>query len=111
MSAQGALKADQLTLGKLSIDWLVQAGIRITVLAGLVDTRTGKSRAWVDGTGIVWSERTTKAMEALRLSMEGDLAAEHLAGGTVAAGEGKGLQLPAPGLSEHLGTNDEVPSV
>ena len=112
MSVKGQLKADQLNLGRITIDWMKQQGLQVQVLAALVDTQSGKSRAWVDGTGIIWSEKTGKALEALRLAVEEDLAREHLSGVVgEGASEQRGVQLPATGLAEHLGTTDEPPSV
>jgi hypothetical protein len=114
MSVNGSLKADQLILGRLTIDWLKQLP-QVTVLAACVDSKTGSTRAWLDGTGIQWSESTAKALEALRLSIEEDIASAHMDGvypNAVDTTEGKsGLRVPTSGLAEHLGTRDDTPSV
>lgn len=115
MSVKGTLRADELRLGRMSIDWLKQSP-HVTVLAACVNSKTGNTHAWLDGTGVQWSEGTAKALEALRLSLEQDLAEAHMQGVLPAAGsttEGStGLRLPGTGLSEHLGTTrDDTPSV
>jgi hypothetical protein len=111
MSISGSLKVDQLTLGRVKVDWMKQQGLQVEVLAGLVDTKTGKTRAWVDGTGIIWSEKTGRALEALRQAIEEDMAKEHLTGSGETLSESRGVKIPSTGLAEHLGTSDEPPSV
>jgi len=111
MSVKGVLKADQLTVGKIVIDWMKQRGIQIEVLAGLTDTESGTTRGWVDGTGIVWSENTREALNNLREALENDIAQEHFQGGGSSGALSSGLSIPSGGLGEHIGTTDGVPSV
>jgi hypothetical protein len=113
MSMRGTLKTDQVSLGRLTIDWMKAQGLQVQVLAGLIDSSTGKTRGWMDGAGIIWSEKTGRALEALRQAIEEDLAREHFAGDvpTSTTDEPKGLSLPTGGLGEHVGTADEPPSV
>ena len=113
MSVKGVLNGSELVLGRLTVDWLKQPTLSISVLAAIIDQKTGVSHAWLDGTQVTWSKRTADALEALRKSVETDLAAVHLVGGGADSATDKpGLQLPEGGLSEHLGTTDEgVPSV
>lgn len=109
----GTLKSDQLVLGKLTIDWLRQVP-QITVLAACINSKNGQTHAWLDGTGVQWSEKTARALEALRLSLEEDLAAIHMidvsSSVTGMAEKEAGLRVPVGGLAEHLGTRDDTPS-
>lgn len=113
MSVKGTLRADQVTLGRMSIDWLKQHP-QVTVLAACVNSKTGQTHAWMDGSGVQWSEKTAKALDALRDALEEDLAGAHMSGVSADAGETTkdktGLKVSS-GIAEHLGTNDTTPSV
>lgn len=115
MSVKGTLKADQVNIGRITIDWMKQQGMLVQILAGLIDTTTGNTRGWMDGTGIIWSEKTGRAMEALRQCMEEDLAREHLTaaqGYLSTSNAPPGLTLPPGGIGEYVGAAaDEPPSV
>lgn len=114
MSVKGTLKGSELVLGRMTVDWLTQPTMSIGVLAAIVDPTTGVSHAWLDGKQVAWSEQTSNALEALRKSMERDMAKVHLVGGGATEGpaDQTGLQVPDGGLSEHLGTADgEPPSI
>ena len=112
----GRLKADQISLAKFTIDRAQQLP-KMEVLAALTNSRTGQTHGWLDGSGVQWSEKTNKALEALMRSLEEDLARTHFEGAQVVdadtsptEGQPRGLQVPSGGLSEHLGTVDDVPS-
>ena len=114
MSVKGTLKGSELVLGRLTVDWLKQPTMSVTVLAAIVDPKTGVTHAWLDGAHVVWSQKTTEAMEALQRSMESDMAKVHMVGGGAADGvaDQAGLNMPEGGLGEHIGTADgDVPSV
>ena len=112
MSINGTLKADQLVLGKFSVDWLRET-MRVTALAALVNSKTGQTHAFIDGAGVQWSTDTKRALDELRVCMESDLARVHLEGASVVeqtlASGSAGLKVS--GLGEHLGTTDGVPSI
>ncbi len=116
MTAKGRLKADTLVVAKFDIDWLKSLPA-IKVVAALTNSATGSTHGWVDSTGVQWSERTKKALQALRESLESDLATAHLEGGGSSSSDSitvdgpAGVQIPDGGLGEHLGTLDATPSV
>jgi hypothetical protein len=105
MSVKGTLRGSELVLGRLTVDWLTQPSLTITALAAIVDSTTGATHAWLDGRQVAWSSHTAKALEALRKSVESDMAAVHLiGGGATGPVDERGLEASEGGLSEHLGT-------
>jgi hypothetical protein len=114
MSVKGTLKGSELVLGRVTVDWLKQPTMSVTALAAIVDPKTGTSHAWLDGAQVTWSKKTSDALEALRKSMESDMAKVHLVSGgaTEGAADKDGLQMPEGGISEHLGTSGgDAPSI
>lgn len=113
---RGSPKFDALSVAKISIDYLKNP-IEIDVQAAFINTGTGDTHGWTRGSP-GWSDETRGLMNALRVSMERDLAARHLSGVEGAPGAatytGGGPQQPS-GLGEHLGafggTSDGTPSV
>lgn len=105
MSVKGTLRGSELVLGRLTVDWLTQPTMTITTLAAIVDPATGISHAWLDGRQVSWSQQTANALDALRKSIEADLANVHLVGG---GASGAVDDRSEGGLSEHLGTADGV---
>lgn len=116
MTIKGRLRSDQMTLAQFSIDWMKPLPA-IKILAALTDSKTGVSRAWIDGQGVQWSEKTKEALKALQAALEEDLAAAHFdevaySGGSSIVQGAAGVQLSDEGgLGEHLGVAGEPPSV
>lgn len=112
MPAQGTLNADGLSVARITIDMLQQTP-KVHVLAALINTKTGKTLAWSEAEGGVWSNSTLAKLKELRESMEEDMAkalfSEH---SRRSVSGGQGVKLDGAGLSEHLGEGAvDAPSV
>jgi len=82
----------------------------LTARAAFVDTRTGNTHGWTEGTGTIWSEETKRALVALVELMELDLSRLHFLGMPEAPSNIQGMRTEPGGLGEHL-TDDDAPSV
>lgn len=86
-------------------------GAHLTGKAAFVNTRTGHTHGWTEGSGAIWSKATMDALGKLREAMESDLAQAHLVGGSSFDEPGtnreSSIAEPTGGLGEHLGTNGE----
>ena len=115
MSVKGTSRANQLTLAKFSIDRM-QGGIpAITALAALTNSDSGTTHGYVDAKGVQWSKDTRKALEALMLSVEKDLAETHLTDVGVSSPTSEqpsmGAFAPEGGLEEFLDDGTGTQSV
>lgn len=104
MTVRGSIKADELRIAQLTLD-LTTSPVRMEVMAALVDSDTGDTRAWVPCRGNMWSAETQEALRELLNSMERDIARSVMrGGGDGGAVQKKGLSMPSPGgISEHIG--------
>lgn len=100
------LKADELKVAKITASFLTNP-VRIHALFALVDTTTGRTMAWSEGEGGLWSNETMTKFRELCALMEED-AARLVSGEHSTAAPGK--PMPTGGLAEHLGDVD-APSV
>lgn len=108
MSISGTLKADQLTLARLTISWTNEP-IQLSTVAALVSSKAGTTHGWVNGSGVQWSKATGEALTHLKECIERDMGEVHMHGVQGGVPTGKGLQI-SEGLSEHLGAaEDDVP--
>jgi hypothetical protein len=98
MPALGIPKFDGVAVLEISVDFKGPSG-KVEAVAAFVDTTTGETHGWTKGVGTTWSNQTKERLQALRESMEEDLAARSFGdrrSATRAADVG--------GLGEHLGT-------
>lgn len=113
MPVTGTLNADGLSIGRITVD-LLQQNPKVTALAALINTKTGKTLAWSEGEGGVWSNSTMAKLKELREAMEEDMAkalfSEYTS--THRSVRGRGVSVDGAGLSEHLGEGAaDAPSV
>lgn len=114
MPITGTLNADGLSIGRITVD-LLQQNPKVTALAALINTKTGKTLAWSEGEGATWSNATMTKLKELREAMEEDMAkalfSEYTSSSRSVRG-GRGVNVDGAGLSEHLGEGAvEAPSV
>lgn len=109
MKIEGNIKADELRVGRITIDYLREP-MEISALAALVTNKDGQTLAWTKAQG-AWSDETRTALNKLRECMETDVI-KVLFGTTTtdAASTDKGLTVGG-GLGEHLGESDDAPSI
>lgn len=106
---------DTIAVAKIEIDY-TKTPYSIDVQAAFINSQTNDLHGWTRG-AVPWSEETKKLMNALRESMEQDLAGRHFVGGQPRPGpyQSSAADNSAPsGLGEHIGavdTKDGVPSV
>ena len=105
MKIDGTLKANELRVGRITIDWLREP-IEVSALAGLVNNDDGQTVAWTKARGI-WGDDTRDAINKVRELMERDIVKSISASQTTGAATGKGLEMS--GIAEHL--DDGAPSV
>ena len=83
MPAQGTLNADGLAVARITVD-LLQQQPKVDALAALINTKTGKTLAWANAEGGMWSNDTMAKLRELREAMEDDMAkalfSEHATG-------------------------------
>src|SRR5262245_8111668 len=109
MTTQGQPKFNALAIGAISADF-TGTNVKVTAKAAFVNTETGATHGWTDGSGSVWSKETMAHLGALAASMEKDLAAIHFGERPASAPAEAGVSLSPPGgLSEHL--RGEAPQV
>jgi predicted RNA polymerase sigma factor len=113
MPAQGTLNADGLSVARITVDMLQQQP-KVDALAALINTKTGKTLAWANAEGGMWSNNTLAKLTELRESMEDDMAkalfSEHTSRQRSVGG--RGVRVDGAGLGEHLGEGAvEAPSV
>jgi len=110
MSATGTLKANELRAAKVTVDFLTNP-VQVHALFALVDTKTGKTMAWSQGEGGLWSDDTMAKLKELCESMEQDAANAILDGGSVSSSTSKSTA-KVGGIGEHLGDGDaDAPSI
>lgn len=108
--SKGTLKADELRIAKITVDMLTNPS-KVQALFALIDSKTGRTLAWSEGQGNMWSHATIDKLKELRQAMEDDAAAILLEGGSTASTTTGGLARVG-GIGEHLGNGEsEVPSV
>jgi hypothetical protein len=104
---KGTPRFDGLTAGEVQVNFL-HPTIQMKVKAAFVDTKTGATCGWTEGTQ--WQPDTIAKLNELRLLLERDLAFIHFSSAEDA------LALPAKpapmesGLAEHLSGTD-APSI
>jgi hypothetical protein len=109
MSITGTLKANELRAAKITVDFLANP-VRVHTLFALVDTKTGKTMAWSQGEGGMWSDTTMAKLKELCEAMERD-AANALLDGDVPSGTTKSTA-SIGGIGEHLGDGEaDAPSI
>jgi len=104
MPVQGTLKADELRIAQLTLD-RTKNPTKLQVLAAMIDTGTGDTRAWIPASGNIWSKETQELLKDLLEQMEEDIARSVL-GDSSSSKKSKGLQPPS-GIGEHV-KNDDV---
>lgn len=108
--SKGTLKADELKVAKVTVD-LLSHPAKVQALVALVDTSTGKTLAWSQADGSVWSDSTMRLLRELCVSMEEDAATRLFA----ESGSGPATTRKTPptgGIGEHLGKEDvDAPSI
>jgi hypothetical protein len=109
MKIDGNLKADELRVGRIVIDYL-RDPMEISALAALILNEDGQTLGWTKAQG-AWSEETRDALNKLRSCMEEDIH-KVLFGSerTTKTKSGKGLTVGG-GLGEHLEGKDDAPQV
>lgn len=111
MPAFGTPIFDALALTTIEVDLIEK---NLTAKAAFVNTRTGHSHGWTEGSGTIWSEETKVAVAALAASMERDLAKLHFGATSEPQVAAPGTQLgtlPVSGIGEHLSDGDGTRSV
>lgn len=105
------LKADELKVAKISVNFLSNP-VRVHSLFALVDTVTGRTVAWSEGEGGLWSNETMAKLRELCILMEED-AIKHISSdqGFIPS-QHPTARVPAGGIAEHLSDGDaDAPSV
>ena len=111
MSVSGKPVFDTIKIGRIEADFL-KPQIHLKGIAGFVNTSTGLTHGWTEGTGAMWSSKTHEKLEELKQCMEMDLASKHFDGAVRGSKRDKGIDLSGGvgGLGEYLEDQD-VPSV
>ncbi len=113
-----SIRGDQITVASLSIDRVKGTGLK--AMAGIVDSSTGQTHAWMDGDRVTWSSETTEVLEKLMGCIERDLLRAHFtnsegaaasSGGPSPTESSVGLNVPASGLGEHVGSESGPKSI
>jgi hypothetical protein len=110
MKIDGQLKADEIRVGRIIIDYLRQP-MELSALAALINSEDGQAQAWTKAEG-AWSDKTREALNALREAMEEDISRALFGGSSTdetRAGS-EGLKLGA-GLGEWLDEKGDAPSI
>ncbi len=103
--SKGTLRADELKAAKVTIDLLANP-TQIHTLFALVDTTTGRTLAWANGEGGMWSNETMQKLRELLEAMEEDAAKSLLSESSSAPAQSAGKKPPSGGIGEHLGDGD-----
>lgn len=103
--SKGTLRADELKVATLTVDFLVNP-VKVHALFALVDNDTGRTVAWANGDGGMWSNETMQKLRNLFLSMEDDAAKQLLSEHSSVPAKPASKKAPTGGISEHLGTGD-----
>lgn len=96
MVATGTPEFDGITLTTIEVDLITRS---LVAKAAFVNTKTGATHGWTEGTGTIWSTETKTAVAALAASMEKDLAVLHFGGAREVPGFAASTN---SGLGEHL---------
>jgi hypothetical protein len=103
----GTPKFNALVVAEIAIDFLKSTA---KAKAAFINTLSGETHGWTEGSNTIWSEQTKIKLRELRESMEIDLAVVHF-GDTQRTGTAP-TSSPFPtndGLGEHLGLDvDQV---
>jgi len=108
MKVEGSFKADELRIGRITIDYLKNP-VEVSALAGLVSTKDAQAIAWTKAEGTAWSADTREAINRARESMEQDIA-RALFGGDIPAARAAETPKVGGGLSEWV-DGEEPPSI
>jgi hypothetical protein len=105
---QGQPKFTGLALGRLTVNRMAPT-MEIEAKVAFVDVATGVTYGWTEAKGALWSKDTLEKLAELISSMEQDVAAIHLNGGTAEPI----IQTAKPtttggGLGEHLGDASSI---
>lgn len=108
----GTIDADAISVAQFEVDFRSCPNTS-KVLAGIINTRTKATIAWLERGHGSWSKRTLKLMEDLRQSMEEDLAPELLVEGvsTNSATQLNRTGVEPGGLGERLQAQEEAESI
>ena len=107
----GTIDADAISVAKFEVDFRSTPATS-DALAGLLNTKTKTTIAWLERGHGAWSKRTLKLMGELRLSMEQDIATEVLVDGVSAgATQPNKAGVEPGGLGERLNSQEEAPSI
>ena len=104
--SKGTLRADELKVSKIDVDFLTNP-VKVRVLLAFVDTSTGHTIAWANGDGGMWSTETKQKLRELCDSMEEDAARQLLSEHSSVPAKSSPAKTPVGGIGEHLG--DEAP--
>lgn len=101
----GTPKFNGLVVAEISVDFLKSTA---KAKAAFINTLTGETHGWTEGSNTIWSEQTKIKLRDLREAMEADLAVVHF--GDAVRPNTPASSSPFPtkdGLGEHLGSDAE----
>lgn len=106
---KGTLDTDEMRVARINVDYLLNP-IKVDVMFGFSNTRTGRTPAFANATSGVWSPATMEKLKELCESMEADMARVVMAGGATGPATRAGA-FSEGGLGEHVGAPVDAPSV
>lgn len=107
MKVEGTFKADELRIGRITIDYL-KSPVEVSALAGLISTKDAQAIAWTKAEGVAWSADTREAINRAREAMERDIARALFGSDSVAKTEAG--QKVGTGIGEWV-DGEEAPSI
>lgn len=106
MAATGIFVFDAVAIATVEINVLTKS---LMGKAAFVNTKTGATHGWTEGSGHIWSEETKAAVTALVASMERDIARVHM--GQETNYKANQIVPVVSGLGEHLTDGDGTRSI
>jgi hypothetical protein len=107
---KGTLDTDEMRVVRITADFLLNP-LKVDVMFGFTNTRTGRTPAFANATSGVWSPATMEKLKELCESMEADMARVVLSGGASSATMSPKSGYAEGGLGEHVGAPVDAPSV
>lgn len=107
---KGTLDTDEMRVARINADFLMNP-IKVDVMFGFTNTRTGRTPAFANATSGVWSPATMEKLRELCESMEADMARVVLTGSAVSPTKRPTGGFSEGGLGEHVGAPVDAPSV